>query len=111
MVFCSCPDLTWSVTLTTALLMTVSRMTSSEAVRSIIGPDAENANLTPGLCDQVEADLASWENDVNGLISERLSMTKLSINTCLKIEKFSSKRLDQYYSVCIYLNIFHSMFH
>ena len=99
--YISCPNLSVSVALTTALLMTVTRMTCSEAVRSIIGQDAEDAGLTPGLCDQVEADLACWENDVNGLISERLNMTKLSIDKCLEIENFSSKRLDLYYSVCI----------
>ena len=95
-------DLHTSVTLITAFLMSVGRMTSSEAVRTVVGGDVEDA---ADLCDRVEADLAAWEVDVNGLVTERLKLgglTSLSSDKYLEIDQYSARRLENYYSVFRY---------
>ena len=73
--------------------MSVTRMTSSEAVRAVIGGDLESG---VEVCDLVESELSSWEADVGGLVTERLKCG--SVLSEME-ESWIEQRLDSYYTV------------
>ena len=81
--------------------MSVTRMTSSEAVRAVIGSDLESGTE---MVDLVETELSSWESDVGGLVTERLRCGSVMDDT---EDTWVGRRLDNYYTVSgEILNIF-----
>ena len=86
-------DLFASVLISTAFLMSITRLTSSEAVRSVLSSEHEAG---PGLCDSVEAGLAAWEVRVGGLLAQRLG---LGAGDWTEQEAWAETRLDRYYTV------------
>ena len=80
--------------LATAFLMTITRLTSGEAVRAVVSGDLETVG---GLetCDQVEAALAGWEAEVGGLVAARLRLG----GEWAEQERWAEARLDSYYTV------------
>ena len=88
-------DLFASVLISTAFLMSITRLTSSEAVRSVLSSEHEAG---PGLCDSVEAGLAAWEVRVGGLLAQRLG---LGAGDWAEQEEWAETRLDRYYTVNI----------
>ena len=85
-----------TVLLATAFLMTITRLTSGEAVRAVVSGDLETVG---GLetCDQVEAALAEWEAEVGGLVAARLRLGGGA--EWAKQERWAEARLDSYYTV------------
>ena len=71
-------------------------MTSSEAVRTVLGNESE-AGLS--MCDKVEEQLASWEAKVGGLVRERLRLGGVLEDGI--IQAWLDTRLDKYYSVSL----------
>ena len=86
-------DLFGSVLISTAFLMSITRLTSGEAVRSVLSSELEAG---PGLCDSVEAGLAGWEVRVGGLLAQRLG---LGARDWAEQEAWAETRLDRYYTV------------
>ena len=86
-------DLFGSVLISSAFLMSITRMTSGEAVRSVLSSELEAG---PGLCDSVEAGLAGWEVRVGGLLAQRLG---LGARDWTEQEAWAETRLDRYYTV------------
>ena len=86
-------DLFASVLISTAFLMSITRLTSSEAVRSVLSSEHEAG---PGLCDSVEAGLAAWEVRVGGLLAQRLGH---GAGDWAEQEAWAETRLDRYYTV------------
>ena len=79
-------------------------MTSSEAVRTVLGNESE-AGLS--MCDKVEEQLASWETKVGGLVRERLRLGGVLEDGI--IQAWLDTRLDKYYSVS-FLAVFIELF-
>ena len=52
-------------------MMSVTRLTSSEAVRAVVGPQVETM---AELAEEVERRLVDWEREVAGLVRERLRL-------------------------------------
>ena len=76
--------------------MTITRLTSGEAVRAVVSGDLETVG---GLetCDQVEAALAGWEAEVGGLVAARLRLGGGA--EWAEQERWAEARLDSYYTV------------
>ena len=76
--------------------MTITRLTSGEAVRAVVSGDLETVG---GLetCDQVEAALAEWEAEVGGLVAARLRLGGGA--EWAEQERWAEARLDSYYTV------------
>ena len=74
--------------------MSITRLTSGEAVRSVMSSELEAG---PGLCDSVEAGLAAWEVRVGGLLAQRLSLG--TARDWAEQEAWAEARLDRYYTV------------
>ena len=64
--------------LTTVYMMSVTRLTSSEAVRAVVGDHVETMSR---LAEEVEERLADWEWQVAGLVRERLREGSLMVSS------------------------------
>ena len=85
--------------------MSVTRMTSSEAVRAVIGSDLESGTE---MVDLVETELSSWESEVGGLVTERLRCGSVTDDAD---DTWVERRLDNYYTVSgEFRNIFTKIF-
>jgi len=94
-----------SILFSTAFLMSVTRMTSSEAVRAVIGSDLESGTE---MVDLVETELSSWESEVGGLVTERLRCGSVTDDA---EDTWVERRLDNYYTVSgEFRNIFTKIF-
>ena len=86
-----------SIIFSTAFLMSVTKMTSSEAVRAVVSDELEAGT---DLCDHVEAELLLWECQVEGLVTERLRLGGALANND-DMESWVENRLEKYYTVRI----------
>ena len=82
--------------LATVYLMSVTRLTGSEAVRAVLADQLEPLS---GLAEEVEGRLVDWEWEVAGLVRERLRLAMLGGNRQAGEQAWAEHRLEQYYSV------------
>ena len=74
-------------------MMSVTRLTGSEAVRAVL---ADQLEPLTSLAEEVEGRLVDWEWEVAGLVRERLRLTMLDQT---RDQAWAEHRLELYYTV------------
>ena len=100
---CRSVELESTALLATVYLMSVTRLTGSEAVRAVL---ADQLEPLTSLAEEVEGRLVDWEWEVAGLVRERLRLATLGQGG---EQVWAEHRPELYYTVRTFFALFWSL--